>query len=101
VIVFRVSGRARAEKVDQARAMFAALSVASRDVPGVISFHVAQDVTDPAVFVSAEVYENEDALARQADLSELQALMAVLDDLFAEGPEGTLFHVSASEPWPH
>jgi quinol monooxygenase YgiN len=99
VIVFRVSGRARAERLEEARKMFAALSEASRKVPGVISFHVAQDVTDPAVFVSAEVYEDEDALARQGGLPELQALMAALDDLFADGPAGTLFHVSASESW--
>ncbi len=99
MIVFRVSGRVKAAKLGEARKLFAALSVASRNVPGVISFDVAQDVTNPAVLISTEVYEDEDALAQQGRLPELQALMAALDDLFAERPSGTLFRVSSAEPW--
>jgi quinol monooxygenase YgiN len=38
------------------REKLAALATASRALPGVVSFDVAQDVTDPAIFISTEVY---------------------------------------------
>lgn len=100
MIVFRVSGRVKEAMLGEACELFAALSAASRNVPGVISFDVAQDVTDPAVLISTEVYEDEDALARQGGLPELQVLMAALDGLFEERPTGTLFLVSSADPWP-
>ena len=100
MIVFRVSGKVHPHKIEEARRKFRNLSVASRNVPGVISFDVAQDVTDPDVFVSMEVYEDQGAVDRQGSLAELRALMATLDDVLADGPYGTIFHVSAAEPWP-
>ncbi len=99
MIIFRVSGKVYPHMVEEARRKFADLSVASRNVPGVISFDVAQDVTDPEVFVSIEIYEDQEAVGRQGDLAELRALMATLDDVLADGPHGTIFHASAAEPW--
>jgi quinol monooxygenase YgiN len=100
MIIFRVSGKVYPHMTEEARRRFTDLSVASRNVPGVISFDVAQDVTDPEVFVSIEIYEDQVAVDRQGDLAELRALMAALDDMLADGPHGTIFHVSAAEPWP-
>ena len=100
MIIYRVAGKVRAHRIDEARQTFADLAAASRAVPGVVSFDVAQDVTDPETFVSIEVYEDQPAVDRQGELPELHALMACLGDLLADGPHGTVFHVSATEPWP-
>jgi quinol monooxygenase YgiN len=100
MIIFRVSGKVYPQKIEEARRKFADLSAASRNVPGVISFDVAQDVTDPEIFISMEVYEDQGAVDRQGDLAELRALMAALDDMLAAGPRGNIFHVSTAEPWP-
>ena len=100
MIIYRVEGKVHPHKIEEARKKFAGLSAASRMVPGVVSFDVAQDVTDPGIFVSTEVYEDQHAVDRQGELAELRALMACLPDLLADGPRGTVFRVSASEPWP-
>ncbi|HUY46332.1 MAG TPA: putative quinol monooxygenase [Streptosporangiaceae bacterium] len=100
MLIYRVSGKARSQKIEEARRKFAGLCEASRKVAGVVSFDVAQDVTDPAVFVSIEVYEDQAAVDRQGELAELRDLMAVLDEVLADGPRGTVFHVSSARPWP-
>jgi quinol monooxygenase YgiN len=100
VIIYRVTGKVRTHRIEEARRTFAALSAASRAMPGVVSFDIAQDVTDPENFVSVEVYDDQPAVDRQGELPELRALMASLGDLLADGPHGTVFHVSATEPWP-
>ncbi|MGD0068325.1 MAG: putative quinol monooxygenase [Streptosporangiaceae bacterium] len=100
MIIYRVAGKVRSHRMEEARRTFAELSTASRAVPGVVSFDIAQDVTDPEIFVSVEVYEDQLAVDRQGELPELHALMACLGDLLADGPHGTIFQVSATEPWP-
>ena len=100
MIVFRVAVQVREAKVSQARALFGDLTQASRAVPGVISFDILQDPGQVGRFVSIEVYEDQAALDRQAALPELSTVMATFDDLLAGRPSGTIFHVSAAEPWP-
>lgn len=99
MIIYRVAGKARPDKVVEARRLFAALAEASRLVPGVVSFDVAQDVTDPGVFISIEVYQDQDAVDRQGWLPELRDLMACLSELMAEEPHGTVFGASVTGPW--
>jgi quinol monooxygenase YgiN len=86
--------------IDEAREKFASLVTASRMLPGVVSFDVAQDVTDPAIFISTEVYEGQEALDRQGELPELSVLMACLPGLLSGGPDGTIFDASVTGPWP-
>jgi quinol monooxygenase YgiN len=100
VIIYRVSGKAHPHKIVEAREKFAALAAASRVVAGVVSFDVAQDVTDAAAFISTEVYEDQEAVDRQGELPELHDLMACLPELLAEGPHGTIFDASVTGPWP-
>ncbi len=100
MIIYRVSGRVYPHKIDEARERFAELATASRMLPGVVSFDVAQDVTDPAIFISTEVYEDQDAVDRQGKLAELSVLMARLPELLAGEPHGTIFDASVTGPWP-
>lgn len=100
MIVYRVAARAYPEQVHAAQQIFARLVEASRRVPGVVSFDVAQDVVDPAVFVSVEVYEDQDALERQGLLPEVDLIMSSLDRLFSDAPRGTVFFSDKTEAWP-
>jgi quinol monooxygenase YgiN len=100
MILYRVTVQVREARLDRARLLLRDLVRASRAVPGVISFDILQDPDNSARFVSIEVYENQAALDRQAVLPELDTLMAELDDLLTDGPEGTRFQVFAAQPWP-
>lgn len=100
MIVFRVAVQVHDTKINQARALFGALTRASRLVPGVISFDILCDPEEAGRFVSIEVYEDQAALDRQAALPELETVMTTFDALLTGLPRGTVFHVSGSEPWP-
>jgi quinol monooxygenase YgiN len=100
MIVFRVAVQVREAKISQACALFGELTQASRTVPGVVSFDILQDPGQAGRFVSIEVYEDQAALDLQAALPELKTVMATFDDLLVGRPHGTIFHVSAVEPWP-
>jgi quinol monooxygenase YgiN len=100
MIIYRVAAKAFPHKIEEARRKFADLSAASRKLPGVVSFDIAQDVTDPAVFISTEVYEDHEAAHRQGELPELAALMACLPRLLADAPHGTVFGASVTGSWP-
>lgn len=80
--------------------MFVELSRVSRNVAGVVHFDILQDPERPTRFVSVEVYQDQQALDRQGELPELARVMAAFPRLLADGPHGTKFHVSATEPWP-
>jgi quinol monooxygenase YgiN len=99
MIVFRVDASVHPAKIDQARALFCALTRASRTVPGVISFDILEDPDQPGRFVSIEVYHDQEALDRQGDLPELHAVMDALDSLLTGRPDGTKFHVHTAEAW--
>ncbi len=100
MIVFRVAIQVRETKISQAHALFTALTQASRRVPGVISFDILHDPGEEGRFVSLEVYQDQAALDRQAALPELETVMTTFDDLLAGRPQGTIFHVTRTEPWP-
>lgn len=100
MIVFRVAVQVHDAKLGEARVLFGALTQASRRVPGVVCFDILQDPEQPQRFVSIEVYQDQAALDRQGTLPELAAVMTAFDDLLTEGPDGTIFHVCGTEPWP-
>lgn len=99
MFVWRVTAKFQDHTVDEAKGLFARLVKASRQVPGVVSFDIAQDVLDPSTFVSVEVYEDEAAMRRQETLPELVALMAFLEGRLVSGPAGTIFTAPSCEPW--
>lgn len=99
MIVYRVMVTVQPERIDEARGLFARLAVASRAVPGVVNFDIAQDLTDPTRFVSVEVYEDQAALDRQDLLPELRDVMTALGHLLVAPPDGRKFFVSRHEPW--
>lgn len=97
VVRFRVT--ARPDKRDQLRDALAAVVAPSRRVAGVLSFDIAQDLTDPGAFIATEVFEDRAALERQEALPEVQTVLALLPGAVASEPEATIYEVSSSEPW--
>jgi quinol monooxygenase YgiN len=91
--------KCKPEKTEQAKAAFEELVAPSREVEGVVSFDIGQDITDPDSIIATEVFEDRAALGRQESLPVVQKTIGLLQDFLAAEPEATIFHVSSSEPW--
>ena len=98
MVVVRFKVKCHPEKTEQAMAMFQEVVAASRPLRGVISFDMGQDITDPNSFIAFEVFENRATLDRQESLPATKKAIGLLDQLLAEPPEETIFHISSSEP---
>lgn len=99
MIVVRFMVKCQPDKSKQLRAAFEAVVAPSRAVEGVLHFDIAQDLTDPNVFIATEVFTNRDALARQESLAEVGEVLALLPDVLAAEPEATIYNVSSAEAW--
>jgi quinol monooxygenase YgiN len=86
----------RPEKAEEALAAFRAVIAPSREVEGVISFDIAQDLADPNSIIATEVFEDEAARKRQESLPEVATVMRLLPEAVAAPPEATVFEVSSS-----
>jgi quinol monooxygenase YgiN len=84
--------------IDKAIEVFEPVVAPSRQVPGVIHFDIARDLTDANALIATEVFEDADARARQEALPEVAEVMSVLPNLLAAPPEATLYHVASAEP---
>ena len=96
VVRFRI--QCLPEKADLVAATLTDVVTPSRALPGVVSFDVCRDLTDPNALVATEVFEDRQALDRQQEQPEVGKALAVLGDALAAPPEATLFHVSFAEP---
>ena len=98
MIVVRFKVRCQPGKTEQALDAFRAVVAPSRALDGVVSFDIARDVVDPDSIVATEVFEDRAALDRQESLPEVATVIGLLQEVAAEAPEATIFHVSSSEP---
>ncbi len=98
MIVVRFKARCQPDKAEQVRVAFEDVIAPSRAVVGVVSFDIAQDLTDRDSFVATEVFEDRAALDRQESLPEVAKVLAMLEQSLAAPPEATMFEVSSSEP---
>ena len=97
MIVLRFRAQCKPERFDEALAAFREVVAPSREVPGVISFDIARDVTDPNTVVAVEVFEDQAAVDRQESLPEVARVMSLLPSALAAPPEATVFHVSSAD----
>lgn len=95
VVTFKV--KCQAGKIEHALGVMQDVVAPSRALPGVVSFHIARDVTEPDTVLATEVFEDRAALDRQEALPEVARVMGVLPQLVAAPPEAVLYHVSSSE----
>ena len=98
MIVVRFKVKCKPEKTDQALAAFREIVATSRPLAGVINFDMGRDITDPDSFIALEVFADRAALDRQESLPVVQKTMGLFQELLADEPEATIFHVSSSEP---
>ena len=99
MIIVRFKVKCMPEKTEQLRAAFVAVVGPSRAVEGVLSFDIAQDLTDPDAFIATELFADRAALKRQESLPEVNKVIELLPDVLAAEPEATIYNVSSSEPW--
>lgn len=99
MIIVRFKVRCQPGKAEQVLAAFKEVVLPSRAVPGVISFDIGQDVSDPDAFIATEVFEDRAALDRQESLPEVKKALGILQNSLADAPEATIYHVSSSELW--
>lgn len=98
MIVVRFKIKCQPGKAETALAVLQPVVPASRALNGVIKFDIGRDVTDPDSIIATEVFEDRSALDRQESLPEVDKAMSVLPQLVAEAPDGTIYHVTSSEP---
>ena len=96
MIVLRFKVTCQPEKTEQLLAAMRKAVPPSRQVEGVISFDIAQDILDPNTIIATEVFEDAAARARQESLPEVAAVLGALPDCLAAPPEATVFEVSST-----
>jgi quinol monooxygenase YgiN len=97
MIVLRFRGQCKPDKLGEALALFREVVAPSRALEGVISFDIAQDVTDPNSVIAVEVFADQVAYDRANALPQVGKVMERLPDVLAAPPEAIMFHVSSSE----
>jgi quinol monooxygenase YgiN len=97
VLRFRGQCQPQPDKLEEALAAFRAVVAPSRELDGVISFDVAEDVTDANTVIAVEVFEDQDAYDRANALPQVARVMELLPSTLAAAPEATAFHVSSLE----
>ncbi len=96
MLVLRFKVQCQPDKTERALTAFKAVIAPSREVEGVISFDIAQDLADPNSIIAIEVFEDEAARERQESLPEVANVMNLLPEAIAAPPEATAFQVSSS-----
>lgn len=78
----------------EARDVIADLAASSRDEPGVIDYHVAEDIESTGTLRFIERYEDRDALAAHQETDHYQAFDGRRDELLAAEADVVLFEVA-------
>jgi quinol monooxygenase YgiN len=95
-----ISGKAqiRPDKLEQAKANAIAMSKASVEEPGCISYEFSQQLDDPTTFRLFEEWESAEALAIHFTLPHFLAFSGTLGDFLAAPPKFTKYEVSKAGP---
>lgn len=99
MIVIRFKVTSKSDNTEELRAALEAVVAPSRKIEGVISFDIAQDLTDTNTFIATEVFENRAALDKQEAQQEVKKVLELLPNVVAAEPEATIYNVASSEPW--
>src|SRR5205823_11686652 len=97
MIVIRHIAQCRPEKTEQMKGVFQKVVAASRDVEGLISIQIGQDLVDPNVFFSFEVFEDQAAIERQEASPVIESATSHLPEALAVPLETATFHVTSAE----
>jgi quinol monooxygenase YgiN len=71
---------------------------AARELPGVVHFDIARDLTDADALIATEVFEDRMAMEREEALPEVAKVVELMQSgALAGQPEWTIFEISSSE----
>jgi quinol monooxygenase YgiN len=94
VIVVHFKVEAAPDKAAELREAFAAVVAGARATQGVVSFDIAEDLTDPNTFVATEVFEDQAARDRQESAAEVARVMELLPTALAAPPQMAIYEAS-------
>ncbi|HUP99589.1 MAG TPA: antibiotic biosynthesis monooxygenase [Aeromicrobium sp.] len=98
MLIVRFKMHCQTDKVDGALSVLRAVIGPSRALPGVLSFDIGRDLSDPDCLIATEVFEDAAAMDTQESLPEVGTVLALLPEVLAAPPEATRYHVSLAEP---
>jgi len=89
--------RIKPDYLDQYREAAEELIAESLLEPGVVSYGVFEDISEPDVFVHVEVYLGQDAFDDHVGSAHVERFLDILNTARFPDPEIHLFHVARSE----
>lgn len=98
MIVVRFKVQCQSDKTAELAAAMKDVVDAARELPGVIHFDIARDLTDADALIATEVFENRTAMEREEALPEVAKVVELMQSGgLAAAPEWTVFDVASSE----
>ena len=98
MIVVRFAVRCQPDKTAEMAAAMQAVVVAARELPGVLHFDIARDLTDDDRLIATEVFEDREAMAREEAIAEVARVIELMQaGALAGAPEWTIFEVASAE----
>jgi quinol monooxygenase YgiN len=98
VIVVRFKVQCQTEKTAELAAAMKEVVDAARELPGVIHFDIARDLTDANALIATEVFDDRAAMEREEALPEVAKVVELMQSgALAGPPEWTIFDVASSE----
>jgi quinol monooxygenase YgiN len=98
VIVVRFKLQCQSDRTVELAAAMKDVVDAARELPGVIHFDIARDLTDADALIATEVFEDRAAMEREEALPEVAKVVELMQSgALAGAPEWTVFDVASSE----
>jgi quinol monooxygenase YgiN len=98
MIVVRFKVSCRPETVEEMAAAMAQVVAPSRQLPGVLHFDVARDLTDPNALIAVEVFEDRASMERQESQPAVAKVVQLVESgALAAPPEWTIYDVASWE----
>jgi quinol monooxygenase YgiN len=98
VIVVRFKVHCQSDKTAELAAAMKDVVEAARELPGVIHFDIARDLTNADVLIATEVFEDRAAMEREEALPAVAKVVELMQSgALARPPEWTVFDVASSE----
>jgi quinol monooxygenase YgiN len=98
VIVVRFKVQCQSDKTAELAAAMKDVVGAARELPGVMQFDIARDLTNEDALIATEVFEDRAAMEREEALPEVAKVIELMQaGALAGAPEWTIFEVASSE----
>jgi len=94
MIILRLRLHSRSDRSTELGEALAAVVGPARAIPGVITFDIGRDLTDPDVYIATEVFEDRAARDRQEALPQVASVMALLPQAIAGPPEMAVYETA-------